>query len=89
MENNYYVSFFLKTTRSRQRKEEKQNKDSQSTEPSNSNTNLAMTSTEQCAICMEHFAEQEVGIPQNCEHTFCLACIIEWAKVKKNYKNKT
>lgn len=37
---------------------------------------------EQCAICMENLTTQEVGIPENCEHNFCLACLIEWAKVK-------
>lgn len=40
-----------------------------------------MSTIEQCAICMENFAQQEVGIPENCEHSFCLACILEWAKV--------
>ena len=43
--------------------------------------------TEQCAICMENFAKQEVGIPENCEHTFCLACIIEWAKVRSRARD--
>ena len=37
---------------------------------------------EQCAICMENLTTQEVGVPENCEHAFCLACLIEWAKVK-------
>lgn len=45
-------------------------------------TTLPTVSTvEQCAICMENLTTQEVGIPENCEHTFCLPCIIEWAKV--------
>lgn len=39
------------------------------------------TVVEKCAICMENLVKQEVGIPENCEHTFCLACILEWAKV--------
>jgi hypothetical protein len=46
------------------------------------NTQLPSPSIEQCAICMEHFGKQEVGIPENCEHSFCLACLLEWAKVK-------
>jgi hypothetical protein len=46
------------------------------------NTQLPSPSIEQCAICMEHFGKQEVGIPENCEHSFCLVCLLEWAKVK-------
>ncbi|CAF1300387.1 unnamed protein product [Rotaria sp. Silwood1] len=73
------------TTRSRQREQDKKNKESEPTESmptdqSMSNTLNTTTSIEQCAICMENFAAQEVGIPENCEHSFCLACIIEWAK---------
>lgn len=47
-----------------------------------SNTNSPVRPIEQCAICMEHLTTQEVGVPENCEHAFCLVCLIEWAKVK-------
>jgi PHD and RING finger domain-containing protein 1 len=47
-----------------------------------SSTLATVPTIEQCAICMENLTTQEVGIPENCEHTFCLACLIEWAKVK-------
>ncbi len=53
-----------------------------STEQAIPNTPETVLTIEQCAICMEKLMTQEVGIPENCEHTFCLACLIEWAKVK-------
>ncbi|CAF1062728.1 unnamed protein product [Rotaria sordida] len=73
------------TTRSRQREQDKKNKESEpsestSTDQMMSNTLNTAPSIEQCAICMENFVAQEVGIPENCEHSFCLPCIIEWAK---------
>ncbi|UJR26601.1 hypothetical protein I4U23_007921 [Adineta vaga] len=67
------------TTRSRQREHDQKNKESESTTNDQTMSEI-IPSTEQCAICMENFTKQEVGIPENCEHTFCLACIIEWAK---------
>ncbi len=78
---SFHSLHLLKTTRSRQREQDKKTKES---EPSESMPTEQITSgTEQCAICMENFTKQEVGIPENCEHAFCLACIIEWAKVKR------
>jgi len=77
----FHSLHLLKTTRSRQREQDKKTKES---EPSESMpTEQIISGTEQCAICMENFTQQEVGIPENCEHAFCLACIIEWAKVKR------
>ena len=35
---------------------------------------------ETCAICLGRM-RGEVGSPESCEHTFCLICILEWAKV--------
>ncbi|TSK45871.1 PHD and RING finger domain-containing protein 1 [Bagarius yarrelli] len=35
---------------------------------------------EKCPICLNSFHEQPVATPQNCEHYFCLDCILEWAK---------
>ncbi|KAK8381998.1 hypothetical protein O3P69_015177 [Scylla paramamosain] len=34
---------------------------------------------ETCAICLGRM-RGEVGSPEACEHTFCLICILEWAK---------
>ncbi|MPC59572.1 PHD and RING finger domain-containing protein 1 [Portunus trituberculatus] len=34
---------------------------------------------ETCAICLGCM-RGEVGSPEACEHTFCLICILEWAK---------
>lgn len=47
-------------------------------------TDLGMSSDEdadKCPICLNSFHEQPVATPQNCEHYFCLDCIVEWAKV--------
>ncbi|KAM9376337.1 uncharacterized protein phrf1 [Pholidichthys leucotaenia] len=35
---------------------------------------------EKCPICLNSFSNQPVATPQNCEHYFCLDCILEWAK---------
>jgi PHD and RING finger domain-containing protein 1 len=83
----FILLHLFKTTRSRQREQDKKNKESEPSESMSSdqlapNSNLPGRSVEQCAICMENFGKQEVGIPENCEHSFCLACIIEWAKVR-------
>lgn len=54
--------------------------------PSDQSTSTTLNNsatTEQCAICMENLTNQEVGIPENCEHPFCLTCIITWAQVRK------
>ncbi|CAF1434131.1 unnamed protein product [Adineta ricciae] len=67
------------TTRSRQREQDQKSKDSESISTDQTMPET-ISPTEQCAICMENFARQEVGIPENCEHSFCLACLIEWAK---------
>jgi len=71
----------MKTTRSRQREQDKKNKDSEPTDQSMPDTLSSVPIIEQCAICMENLMKQEVGIPENCEHSFCLACLIQWAKV--------
>lgn len=47
-------------------------------------TDLGLSSdedAEKCPICLNSFHEQPVATPQNCEHYFCLDCILEWAKV--------
>ncbi|KAF3689002.1 PHD and RING finger domain-containing protein 1 [Channa argus] len=36
--------------------------------------------SEKCPICLNSFSSQPVATPENCEHYFCLDCILEWAK---------
>lgn len=35
----------------------------------------------QCPICL--FALNEPSRPNNCQHSFCSVCVVEWAKVRK------
>ncbi|XP_072277757.1 PHD and RING finger domain-containing protein 1 [Pyxicephalus adspersus] len=35
---------------------------------------------ESCPICLNGFRDQVVGTPENCNHYFCLDCIVEWSK---------
>lgn len=83
----------MKTTRSRQREQEKKNQESEPSESmsidqSISNVLPTVSVIEQCPICLENLTTQEVGIPENCEHSFCLDCIIRWAKVIKTNEIK-
>jgi hypothetical protein len=41
------------------------------------------SSTQQCIICFEDLIDQQIGIPEHCEHTFCFTCLVEWTKVRK------
>ncbi|KAL1506450.1 hypothetical protein ABEB36_005815 [Hypothenemus hampei] len=36
--------------------------------------------SEKCPICLASFRGQEIGVPENCDHKFCLDCIQEWSK---------
>lgn len=36
-------------------------------------------SMEKCPICLHSFREQEIGVPNVCEHDFCAPCIEEWS----------
>jgi len=36
---------------------------------------------DKCPICLNSFSSQPVATPENCEHYFCLDCILAWAKV--------
>ncbi|KPP75093.1 PHD and RING finger domain-containing protein 1-like [Scleropages formosus] len=35
---------------------------------------------EKCPICLNSFQQQPLATPENCEHYFCLDCILEWSK---------
>lgn len=39
--------------------------------------------SESCPICLNTFRDQAVGTPENCAHYFCLDCIVEWSKVRR------
>lgn len=36
--------------------------------------------TEKCPICLHSFRDQEIGMPNVCEHNYCVPCIDEWSK---------
>lgn len=36
--------------------------------------------SDKCPICLFSFTEQEIGVPDVCEHEFCGLCIEEWSK---------
>jgi len=90
---HFFSRLLFKTTRSRQREQDKKNQISESSESMPTDQTIpktlpAVPTIEQCAICMENLTTQEVGVPENCEHTFCLVCLIEWAKVKDEENEK-
>lgn len=37
--------------------------------------------SDKCPICLNSFTSQPVATPENCEHYFCLDCILEWTNV--------
>lgn len=45
-----------------------------------SDSSSEVPGAETCAICLGRM-RGEVGSPESCDHTFCLICILEWAKV--------
>uniref|UniRef100_A0A8C6Z3K5 RING-type domain-containing protein n=1 Tax=Nothoprocta perdicaria TaxID=30464 RepID=A0A8C6Z3K5_NOTPE len=36
---------------------------------------------DKCPICLNCLLEQEIGVPDNCSHAFCVACILKWAEL--------
>ncbi|XP_055593418.1 serine/arginine repetitive matrix protein 2-like [Uranotaenia lowii] len=36
--------------------------------------------SEKCPICLLSLHDQEIGVPEVCEHIFCAPCIEEWSK---------
>ncbi len=45
-----------------------------------SDTSSDDAGNEKCPICLHSFREQEIGMPNICEHSFCAPCIEEWSK---------
>ncbi|XP_027714764.1 protein SCAF11 isoform X1 [Vombatus ursinus] len=35
---------------------------------------------DRCPICLSCMLEKEVGFPENCNHIFCITCILKWAE---------
>lgn len=35
---------------------------------------------DKCPICLHSFRDQPLGVPNACEHRYCLSCIEEWAR---------
>ncbi|XP_036615520.1 protein SCAF11 isoform X2 [Trichosurus vulpecula] len=35
---------------------------------------------DRCPICLSCLLEKEVGFPENCNHIFCITCILKWAE---------
>uniref|UniRef100_A0A5F8GA22 RING-type domain-containing protein n=1 Tax=Monodelphis domestica TaxID=13616 RepID=A0A5F8GA22_MONDO len=35
---------------------------------------------DRCPICLSCIIEKEVGFPENCNHIFCITCILKWAE---------
>ncbi|XP_074050986.1 protein SCAF11 isoform X2 [Macrotis lagotis] len=35
---------------------------------------------DRCPICLSYMFEKEVGFPENCNHIFCITCILKWAE---------
>ncbi|XP_037369999.1 protein SCAF11 isoform X2 [Talpa occidentalis] len=54
--------------------EDKENKDNTAT------TGLLYSEADRCPICLNCLLEKEVGFPENCNHVFCMTCILKWAE---------
>lgn len=45
-------------------------------------SDLSDGETERCPVCLSRFTTQSIGMPESCDHAFCLDCITEWSKVR-------
>lgn len=36
--------------------------------------------TDKCPICLHSFRDQPLGVPNACDHSYCMQCIEEWAR---------
>ncbi|CAF0766778.1 unnamed protein product [Adineta ricciae] len=43
----------------------------------------APPTTEECSICLNDFKNQEVGMPEGCQHMFCFTCLFNWSTEKQ------
>ncbi|XP_007936102.1 protein SCAF11 [Orycteropus afer afer] len=43
-------------------------------------TVLLYNEADKCPICLNCLLEKEVGFPENCNHVFCMTCILTWAE---------
>ncbi|CAL8404813.1 unnamed protein product [Boreogadus saida] len=50
-----------------------------SSRPGAGDSNPATLNT--CPVCLSPFSGQTVATLENCQHAFCLACILEWSKI--------
>lgn len=46
---------------------------------SSSDSDSSTDSSEKCPICLHAFRDQEIGLPNVCDHSFCAPCIEEWS----------
>ncbi|XP_006888238.1 PREDICTED: protein SCAF11-like [Elephantulus edwardii] len=46
----------------------------------NTTTLLLYNEADRCPICLNCLLEKEVGFPENCNHVFCMTCILKWAE---------
>ena len=46
----------------------------------NANSDSSDDQSEKCPICLLPFRKQQIGIPSECDHCFCLECLLEWSK---------
>ena len=44
-------------------------------------SDLSDGESERCPVCLSRFVGQRIGMPETCDHAFCLDCIMEWSKV--------
>ncbi|CAF1047802.1 unnamed protein product [Adineta ricciae] len=45
-----------------------------------SQTVNAPPTSEPCSVCLNEFKNQEVGMPEGCQHIFCFICLFTWTK---------
>ncbi|XP_077026768.1 protein SCAF11 isoform X2 [Tamandua tetradactyla] len=43
-------------------------------------TVLLYSEADRCPICLTYLLEKEVAFPENCNHVFCMTCILKWAE---------
>ncbi|XP_037701362.1 protein SCAF11 isoform X2 [Choloepus didactylus] len=43
-------------------------------------TVLLYNEADRCPICLNYLLEKEVAFPENCNHVFCMTCILKWAE---------